>query len=117
MNFIPPKTDYNLKYTKEIRNFLKELKYKIDSSKKFSLGIGLGLIMGIFGNMYVTLIYDYVIYNFSKESKLFLILIVSLIIALVFIITIFDYKSLSNKERIINNNIDLLSNEIDKIEK
>ena len=95
---------------------LKEIETKNEGNRNFSLGIIYGLLFGIIGNLYITLLFDYSLKQLSEDMKFILIMIFSVLIIIALLITIKDDRDFKQKEKEINDRTYRVLNDMDRLE-
>lgn len=92
-----------------VEKTLREIKSENISNSNLNLGIFYGLVLGIIGNLFVTVLFDYVIKDLSEIGK-------SIIFAALFVIVVFFLIIISEENKKASFNQEKINNHLDNIE-
>ena len=106
----------SLKNLKFAERELEKIKSENKSSNKFGWGIVYGLIVGILGNLYITILYDSWLKDFSDIVKVVLIILGTILICLAIRMTLKDDKIFKEKDKEIDEELDQIRTHIENIE-
>lgn len=113
----------NINYKSLPINYLRFAESSLDrirndnrSSNQFGWGIAMGLLTGIVGNFYVTLLYDYWLKDASGEIKFILIEILGFLIILALLLTKKDDRKFKRLDKEIGQELNKVRLEIEEIE-
>ncbi len=112
--------DATLEEVDFVEKTLKEIKSENLSNSNFNLGIFYGLVFGIIGNLFVTILFDYKLKSLSDNYKFWILLgVIAVILFFLFIMYRESKKFKYNEVKIENNlsNLLILKDKIRKGEK
>jgi high-affinity Fe2+/Pb2+ permease len=98
-----------------LEKIVKSIENKNLSSNQLNLGIFYGLLFGVIGNLFITLLFDFLLKDLSNSWKYFILMILIVLILFFLFIILNENKSYKSKEQMIDNQLHNLNLARDQI--